>query len=261
MRPFVTLLALLATAPALAQPGALTVTPDTLYWTWATSYLTPFEIRNVGADSLRLDSIDIGPCSWEGCDDFGPGYSVRLEHAGASNYGFIWHTAFEDVVQWDTGGRFPDVLLAPGDTAAFFVTGMDPCPICFGGQPDTWAPVLFWAGGHPAPVGRTLAYAYPVAAEPGAEAAGVELSVGGSNPSAGGTTLRLRLDEASEVDLALYDALGRRVRTLVAGALAAGAHPVEVGGEGLRAGLYFARAVVGTRRGAVVVTRRLVLSR
>ncbi len=261
MRPFVTLLALLTAAPVLAQPAALTVTPDTLYWTWTTGQHSPFEIRNVGADSLRLDTLTVGPCSHWNCQFSGPAYTLELVHAGERYWGMVFSGPLAGWTTWSPDGDFPRVVMAPGDSAQVFVRSIDGCPVCLGGGPNTWAPVLFWGGGNPTPIERTLAYVYPVAAESGAAVTGADLTLAGPNPSAEGAALRLRLDEASEVDLALYDALGRRVRKLLVGALAAGTHAVEVGGGGLSPGLYFARAAVGTRRGAVVVTRRLLLSR
>jgi endonuclease/exonuclease/phosphatase family metal-dependent hydrolase len=66
------------------------------------------------------------------------------------------------------------------------------------------------------------------------------------NPARRDVTFAFDLPRAAQVSLALYDAGGRRIATLVAGERPAGRHQVRwraVGGSGepLRAGLYFAR--------------------
>ncbi len=267
MRFVATLFLLLFAGAATAQPPGLQVTPDTLYWTWSTTNV-PFTIRNASTAALRLDSLDIARCEPGSTSCFKPAFYVRLVHAGEVYTGSIWHTSFESRVWWHDGDGqvvFPDVLLAPGDSARLYVDGMDGCPICRPasavGAPDTWERVEFWAGGQPTPLTRTIAFLYPVDAASGPAAAGASLTVAGPNPFAGESALRLTLAAAADVDLALYDALGRRVRTLVAGPMAPGVHRVAVGASGLSPGLYFARAVVGAGLGAAVLTRRLLFSR
>lgn len=72
------------------------------------------------------------------------------------------------------------------------------------------------------------------------------LELAGANPARGATALRFGLASAGRVNLALYDAGGRRVRTLASGALEAGEHAIawdgrDDGGRTVAAGLYFAR--------------------
>jgi hypothetical protein len=54
-------------------------------------------------------------------------------------------------------------------------------------------------------------------------------------------TLTLTLPSASDVQVALYDVLGRRVRTFADGRYPAGAHVVTVRAAGLAPGLYLVR--------------------
>ena len=66
------------------------------------------------------------------------------------------------------------------------------------------------------------------------------------NPSRGASVLRYTLARAGDVRLELLDAAGRRVRTLAAGASAAGQHELawdgrDAGGHAAAAGLYWAR--------------------
>jgi hypothetical protein len=84
------------------------------------------------------------------------------------------------------------------------------------------------------------------------------------NPFRGATEIRFRLPGAGagEVTLHLVDAAGRTVRTLVDGALPAGAHAVhwdgtDDAGRPVAGGLYFAKLRTGTREesGKVVLLR------
>lgn len=85
-------------------------------------------------------------------------------------------------------------------------------------------------------------------AEAGAAAAPVPWIAAAAqpNPFRDATVLRLRLAAAGRVDATIYDARGRRVRTLAAGPLAAGEHALrwdgddEAGGRAA-AGIYFCR--------------------
>ncbi|MFN8586856.1 MAG: FlgD immunoglobulin-like domain containing protein [Candidatus Eisenbacteria bacterium] len=67
-----------------------------------------------------------------------------------------------------------------------------------------------------------------------------------ANPARGGAALRFGLASAGRVSVALYDAGGRRVRTLANGEFAAGEHAIawdgcDDGGRAVAAGLYFAK--------------------
>lgn len=83
------------------------------------------------------------------------------------------------------------------------------------------------------------------------------------NPFAQEVRIELRLDQAEEAEVALFDASGRRVRSLFGGELAAGGHSLSWDGRDDRgllvpAGVYFAR--LGTESGAVT-RERIVLAR
>ena len=81
------------------------------------------------------------------------------------------------------------------------------------------------------------------------------------NPSSAATRLDFDLASATQAELAVFDAAGRRVATLVDGELTAGPHAATwdgrtAGGDRVAAGLYFARLI--TPQGAV--SRRIVRS-
>ena len=82
------------------------------------------------------------------------------------------------------------------------------------------------------------------------------------NPGRGGCVLRYSLAEAQPGSLAVYDAGGRRVRTLESGTLARGAHVprwdgLDDAGRPSPEGIYFARL----RLGHATQARRLTLLR
>jgi hypothetical protein len=82
------------------------------------------------------------------------------------------------------------------------------------------------------------------------------------NPVQSGARFVFNLPEPARVDLAIYDAQGRRVMTLLAGEGQAGVHDVRWGGTDARgtrvaSGIYFAKL----RAGSVVMTRQVLVVR
>jgi hypothetical protein len=78
------------------------------------------------------------------------------------------------------------------------------------------------------------------------------------NPTTGVTVLPLSLPAAADVQAAVYDALGRRVRVLHEGRLQAGMHDLALDGAGLAPGVYVVRVVVDRDR---PLTRRVTVLR
>jgi hypothetical protein len=88
------------------------------------------------------------------------------------------------------------------------------------------------------------------------------LSAPAPNPLHGSCTMRLSLPREAAVTLAVFDQQGRRVHTLLAGALPAGEHPVVWGGcddsgRSVASGIYFARLECEGR----TLTRRIAVVR
>ncbi|MFC1572326.1 FlgD immunoglobulin-like domain containing protein, partial [Candidatus Eisenbacteria bacterium] len=91
---------------------------------------------------------------------------------------------------------------------------------------------------------------------------GLQLSLARSNPARQGASFELALPEAGWVAVNIYDAAGRRIRTLLDAALQAGVHPLVWDGHDARgvpagAGVYWADARVADQRLAV----RIVVAR
>lgn len=84
----------------------------------------------------------------------------------------------------------------------------------------------------------------------------------GPTPFRTSTTLTYQLKHEARVTLAIYDALGRKVRTLVRSEQqAAGRRAVRFQADGLASGIYFARLLAEAKSGLVTRTRKLVLVR
>lgn len=103
--------------------------------------------------------------------------------------------------------------------------------------------------------------AMPVSAGPGAPPAGLALAPAGANPARGSVRLRLDIPRNERVEVAVFDAVGRRVATLVSGAPGAGRHAIawdrrDAAGRSVRAGVYFVRATSG----GATATRRVVVA-
>lgn len=99
----------------------------------------------------------------------------------------------------------------------------------------------------------------PVAVEPSRVAPRVALSSPVPNPAAGSVRFTLELPQASATEIVIYDATGRRVRTVFDASLQAGTHAFawdgrDASGRVCRAGVFFARASAG----GALATRRIV---
>jgi hypothetical protein len=75
------------------------------------------------------------------------------------------------------------------------------------------------------------------------------------NPFNPTTTIRYDLGQATQVTLEVYDALGRRVATLVDGFVAAGEYTATFSAKDLASGLYLYRLTAGDQ----VTMKKMVL--
>jgi hypothetical protein len=75
------------------------------------------------------------------------------------------------------------------------------------------------------------------------------------NPFNTQTTIRFILPEPQNVQLIIYDLLGRQVQMLIDGYLQAGSHSINFDASGLSSGVYFYRL----QAGKTVETKRMVL--
>ena len=84
-----------------------------------------------------------------------------------------------------------------------------------------------------------------------------ELAAARPNPTHGNTAIQYTLPAAGQVNLAVYNAAGQLVKTLVSGQRSAGVHSAQWDGRGVSSGVYFYRLNVGTftKTQTVVVVR------
>jgi len=99
-----------------------------------------------------------------------------------------------------------------------------------------------------------------VAVEPAAELGAASLTAARPNPFGGSTAIRYAAARSGPAEIVVFDLSGRRVRTLVSGFVAAGAHEVvwdgrDDTGRPLAAGVYLYRY----RTGDIVETQRVAL--
>ncbi len=139
--------------------------------------------------------------------------------------------------------RFVGFLVGPGcDVVLAFCPGEPtyfPARTRFFRQ-GTWYHWYRWANQL---TGVVLALRTSSEEEPLGVSQVVRLGAAYPNPSAVGSYVDYRLSQAQEVDLALFDVLGRRVRTLASGAVAAGEHTAFIPAAGLPPGPYVVRLV------------------
>jgi len=125
---------------------------------------------------------------------------------------------------------------------------------------DTNGIVRYWGEGFDEAAVRAAIVAWlPVGVEAGETGKPkdevVSLAQNRPNPSRGSADITFNLPRAEEVRLAVYDAQGRLVRTLVEGNRSAGSHQVSV--SGLESGVYFYRLETGKTS----LTRRMVVTK
>lgn len=95
-----------------------------------------------------------------------------------------------------------------------------------------------------------------IGVEAGDIPAGFSLEQNFPNPFNPSTVIRLAIPASGEVKLEVYNVMGEKVRTLLAGSLPAGAHEVNFDASGLPSGLYMYRLVAG---GSVSVKKMILM--
>lgn len=186
-----------------------------------------------GGTSIFWSSMDFGD-SWEqittlptdnninGMAIFDGGYLAIGASSGHPEMASIWYT--QDLIAWeDYTGDLPQASWPFNDLYSH----------------DGW---FFKSGGTvtkyraPHPPGTSVSE----------EGSGSEILslTGHPNPLSGSTTLSFVLDQASPVDLSVYDLTGRRVASIASGSMQAGIHDIHwdassESGQPLTGGIYF----------------------
>ncbi|MEN8155756.1 MAG: FlgD immunoglobulin-like domain containing protein [Bacteroidota bacterium] len=195
---------------------------------------------------------------WEGYDYMlnrvSPGTKALLER----NVGGDWVWTRADTVEYAVSGKGLEVKipkssigLAPDDKLAFEFKWSD-------NMQDEGNIMDFYLNGDVAPIGR-MNFAYSTYST-----IGVEPVISGKrtepglksypNPFQHETTIEYSLPETMNVDLIIYDSVGREIRSLSRGIHSGGTHQVKWNGTGesgnqMAPGIYFCRLVSGNGSG------------
>jgi hypothetical protein len=205
-----------------------------------------------GTDANRIADVD--PLTGEVLNSFQtvPDYDVNfgdLDVSSVTGHLFVVSSSESGIGEFTPDGEFVTTHALPSGVSSLSGIALD-CEVEEAWVANTSGSV--WRLGA-VPCGSTLS------AEETASPAGLALSASYPNPFADQTTVHVTLDRTTSVEVTVYDLLGRRIRTLTAGQMTTGTHPVVWDGTddgGLRAadGLYFLRLSapgVSVTRGAV----------
>jgi len=202
--------------------------PGTSAWQW-------FGTMSV-APSGRIDAV------WLDTRDDPGTYLSSLYTSSSTDRGATWSAnerlsgSFDPHVGWPNQSKMGDYFDMRSDDQGFSLAWA----ATFNGEQD----VYFTRKGAPA-----------VAALPGADPASTALLRSEPNPFRLATDVSFRIPRDAFVTLRVYDALGRKVATLVEGDRAAGWHRTRMDGRNLPSGVYFYRLTAGDLR----VTEKAVL--
>ncbi|MGH7727082.1 MAG: T9SS type A sorting domain-containing protein [Candidatus Eiseniibacteriota bacterium] len=117
--------------------------------------------------------------------------------------------------------------------------------------------LFLWSGTRPASTLASLSLIPETPPPPGPAPSAISMSVPYPNPVVSAATVRFALPIAAAVDLAIYDARGRRVELLLEGSLqTAGPHEIPIRSSGWSSGFYFCRLDVN---GETVARKFVVL--
>jgi len=159
---------------------------------------------------------------------------------------------YQQVVEFSRWGSYAENVIPPGQSGFVNAQGVPSANFA-----DQW-PLYESSVGEGEIEMKPFTFIDAVGvAEEGAPDAAFGLGLPYPNPTARGATVRVRLAEAADVEVAVFDALGRRVAVAASGAFGAGEHAVDLDTGALAPGVYVVRLAAG----GAVQSRRLVVTR
>ena len=159
---------------------------------------------------------------------------------------------YQQVVEFSPNGSYAENVIPPGQSGFISVTGVPSDNFA-----DQWALYQSSAGeGEIEMKPFTFIGARAVAQD---ETPALEVGLGTPypNPSSRAVAVPFRLSAPADLEVAVFDALGRRVAVVASGSFGAGPHRVEVETAGWAPGVYVVRLTSGDR----VESQRLVVAR
>ncbi len=209
LRTLSLLLALALCGVAAAQPSVV-LSADTLYYPFAPGD-DAFSVTNAGADTLTLSfpsTEDLGGYEYFYGTIVGYGWDLEAETPDSLYEEFF--------LPFDDFGVAPQIALGPDEAAEFRILAFDPCPVCRpGGYPDDRLYLRAADATGADTVHVVLDVSGYVSNEPAPSASASVLTVF-PNPARASTVVRVEGTEPAPVRVALFDVLGRRVRSLTA---------------------------------------------
>ncbi|MEM0963610.1 MAG: penicillin acylase family protein, partial [Bacteroidota bacterium] len=198
-----------------------------------------------GVDVLKEHLEDAAPVSFEEIQE--------LTRVVRTNDQYPEYPAtYQQVIEFGFNGSYAENVIPPGQSGFVNTQGVPSANFA-----DQWP--LYQSSDGDGPIEMkpfTFLGARAVSESEGPEGA-FALDAPFPNPSAGVVTVPFRLDAPAEVEVAVFDALGRRVAVVATGAHAEGAHEAAVDVSALAAGVYVVRLM---SEGAVEA-QRLVVAR
>ncbi len=159
---------------------------------------------------------------------------------------------YQQVVEFSAFGSYAENVIPPGQSGFVNTAGVPSANFA-----DQWALYQSSAGeGEIEMKPFTFIGAVDVAEEE-APAAALALGAPYPNPAAGVVTVPVRLSASAQVEVAVFDVLGRRVAPAASGPRSAGDHAVQIDTSVLAPGVYVVRLAADGQ----VRSRRLVVAR
>jgi hypothetical protein len=159
---------------------------------------------------------------------------------------------YQQVVEFSRWGSYAENVIPPGQSGFINAQGVPSANFA-----DQW-PLYESSAGEGEIEMKPFTFIDAVGvAEEGAPDAAFGLGLPYPNPTARGATVPVRLAEAADVEVAVFDALGRRVAVAASGPFGAGEHAVDLDTGALAPGVYVVRLAAG----GAVQSRRLVVTR
>lgn len=245
-------LVLLSASAAVSQPSPADMRSGTVTGSAGLQTLTLFTVP--GGSTFVLTDLE-----W--CPDmnlpFGPAdillLPLKLRTASADRYG--WWARIYPVINGQTGGdrhTFNVPLVEHWTTGIVFNSG-DQVRFEIGDFASFISWRISWSG-------YVVAGGSSDAGEPAGQDHGQLALQGSPNPAEGDATIQFLLPKAGSVLVAVYDVMGRRIRTLYEGSLAEGLHMFpwdgrNEDGDEVGEGVYFARVETPEASGVEKLTR------
>lgn len=225
------LLALTLCGVAAAQPSVV-LSADTFYYPFGPGD-DSFSVTNAGADTLTLSfpsTEDLGGY----VDFYGTvmGYGWYLDAETPDSLYEEFFLPFNDYAP------APEITLEPDEAAEIRILWFDPCPLC---RPGGFPADMLYLRAADATGADTVHVVLDVSgyvsneASPPASASALRVY---PNPAGESATIRVESTEPAPVRVALFDVLGRQVRSLAASP----GEPSRLNLQGLAAGRYVLRA-------------------